>query len=134
MTILPTKPSELIRVALQDLEACEANSIYRINMGRWHGPEEGHPGCAICFAGAVMAQSLGADPEKVSRPSGFGTITQNALYALNFFREGCIKAGLTTLGLPVVMGDRELSYYRGDSVSFQEQMNTLANDFEELGL
>lgn len=33
---LPEKPSELIRLALRDLETVEANPHYEVNMASWH--------------------------------------------------------------------------------------------------
>lgn len=36
--VLPDKPSELIRLAIKDLETCEASEKYAIFMGAWHEP------------------------------------------------------------------------------------------------
>lgn len=68
MKNLPNKASELIRLAIGDLEKAEASERYVIDMGNWHTPENLIKGslysdkCAICLAGAVMAFSLDIDP------------------------------------------------------------------------
>ena len=56
MNELPNKLSELIELAVRDVQACEADPRYILNMGRWHAPRNG--GCEVCMAGAVMAQTL----------------------------------------------------------------------------
>ena len=61
LDITDLKPSELIRVALEDLVLCADNDAeYEINMGVWHEPYrmENHTWCGVCLSGAVMAQSL----------------------------------------------------------------------------
>ena len=53
---LPDKPSELIRLALSDLEKCEGDSRYEVDMNEWHVPtQKGHV-CYVCLAGSVMAK------------------------------------------------------------------------------
>lgn len=58
---LPSVPSELIELALRDLELTEADDRYRVNMDRWH-ELDGEDVCHVCLAGAVMAQTLQLDP------------------------------------------------------------------------
>ena len=43
MSELPSKPSQLIRVALADLAKAERDDRYKIDMGIWHLPEGGGP-------------------------------------------------------------------------------------------
>lgn len=133
-TTLPTIPSALIRVALKDLALCEADDNYKISMGRWHGPSVTNNVCVVCFAGSVMAQSLGADPEGISHPLDFPRATRNSMYALNMFRVGYIKQGLEYLEYREVMLDRDIVDYRADKELFVQQMNKLASDFEGLGI
>lgn len=69
MSALPEKLSELLTIAINDLEACETADGYSIDMNVWHQWDGGHETCAVCLAGAVMAQSL-AFPQK--RNADFG--------------------------------------------------------------
>jgi hypothetical protein len=99
---LPDKPSELLKVALADLEAVEGDSRYNIDLLTWHEPNEyGDGRCVVCLAGSVMAKSLGADIELDLGPSaedlGISIATSNKLYALNNFRIGLIRAAYKNL-------------------------------------
>lgn len=55
---LPNKLSKLIEVALDDLDKCEQDPKYKVDMDAWHLPNS-H--CSVCFAGTVMAKSLNTD-------------------------------------------------------------------------
>lgn len=59
MVTLPNKRSELLKLALADLEKCELNPRFRIDMYYWliSGPYH----CVVCLAGSVMAQTLNMD-------------------------------------------------------------------------
>ena len=53
---LPSKLSDVILIALEDLEKAEKSKEYEIDMDDWYKP---NGVCKVCFAGAVMAQSEG---------------------------------------------------------------------------
>ena len=55
MKKLPNKPSELLKVALTDLELVEGDSKYRVDMRNWHTPQYDKT-CEVCLAGSVMAK------------------------------------------------------------------------------
>ncbi len=95
---LPDVPSQLIRVALADLKKAEKSPKYKIDMGIWHEPMGGMGRCAVCFAGAVMAGSLGAKPDYHCGPLGFGEETAYKLEALDFLRNGEISPLLRACG------------------------------------
>lgn len=59
--ILPTLPSALLELALNDLIQVENDPRYRVHMGYWHNPSDT---CAVCFGGAVLAKSLGVSPDE----------------------------------------------------------------------
>ena len=143
-TQLPDKPSELIRVALADLEKCEADKRYAIYMGRWHEPlndvvrtgVDGHV-CAVCLAGAVMAQSLGTPVEASAEPVALKSHDiVNKLYALDDFRIGDIEDGLSTMCSTIGrgFGDRQITPYEVDAAQFKADMRQLADDLEGAGL
>lgn len=77
MTQLPDKPSELIRLAVADLERAEASPDYIIDMGCWHEPIPNGL-CAVCFAGAVIAGTLGAHPRVLHRVQTGSVLGQHA--------------------------------------------------------
>jgi len=64
MNKLPDKVGDLIRIAIKDLQVCEADDKYIIDMEKWHTPknlavgESGPDSCYVCLAGSVMAQTL----------------------------------------------------------------------------
>lgn len=129
------KPSELIRLALGDLEKCENDSRYGINMSTWHSLDETGL-CEVCLAGSVMAQTLNYSPKDnifdvCSIPDGWG----QRLVALDYFRKGMIEGGLRLMGLKSDKYlDRMIYPYRQDRDNFQKNMKQLANDLEENGL
>lgn len=90
----PTKASEAIRLALADLEKCEANPHYRINMGLWHGRKASTGPCYVCLAGAVMAQTLGTPRTATRAPYEFrnsdNPAWESILEGLNSVRIGYI--------------------------------------------
>lgn len=92
---LPDKLSALILLALDDLKKAERSKKYKIDMGGWHHPNS-H--CSVCFAGAVIAFSLGADPKKRIDPYDFDTDTRHKLLALNSARCGFFNQGAMYVG------------------------------------
>lgn len=113
ITRLPTKLSDCLVLALADLKKVEASPQYRVNMnGVWHSPvnamrwdrqreayvTSGKSKCAVCFAGAVMACSLGTDLFEDAEPDSFSTHNQQRLEALNKLREGKVDEALDEVG------------------------------------
>ena len=160
-TTLPTKPSELIRVALRDLRACEDDDGYVVHMCRWHWPTTDNRGrkvCSVCLAGAVMAQTLDVPREQpifsmaqilgVAREQPIFSLEQcsgrvkDGLRALDYFRRGMISAGLEMLGYDDVdkLSEEYKQFASGavydpaDPEPFHRQMNSLADYFESHGL
>ncbi len=136
--MLPDLPSELIRVALADLKACEADPDYRIYMNDWHVAATKNVFCEVCFAGAVMAKSLGSDKNDFLSPCDFTNGIDNKLYALNELRRGQVSQALRGMGLSKsdtmenrFSLDREMPHYQYNEDKFHEQMHVLANDLEK---
>jgi len=95
---LPDVPSELILLALNDLELIEKNPNYIVNMTRWHDYCDVDQICYACFAGAVMAGTLRSNFREVLDPHDFGK-NYNKLAALDAFRLGDIILGLHEMGI-----------------------------------
>lgn len=53
--ILPKVPSQLIRIALEDMKATIAQGI-KIRMDSWGDGDTSMGNCSVCFAGSVMLQ------------------------------------------------------------------------------
>ncbi len=83
---LPNTLQELIEVALADAEACKADPKYVLNMSVWHTKIDDK--CYVCFAGAVMAQTLKVPTRMIYYPADFDYDTEHKLEALNYVRMG----------------------------------------------
>lgn len=130
---LPTKPSELIRVAIKDLIAIEQDRRYVVDMTEWHRPNS-H--CRVCFAGAVIALRVGLLDREII-PSQFGLKTYCALLALNDFRQGFIHDGVARLDLalpPDATSYWNVVPYGNYPELFKDSMRELATYLETLGM
>lgn len=139
---LPDKPSELIRVALTDLELCEKDSRFKIGMGAWYVPSSTKPICHVCFAGAVMAMRLGYTQvgvseiwKKVGHPEDFKKEISDKLHALDCFQSGKTDLGLVYMGLGEISFNRETEIvsYHENSSAFRNSMENLADELEKAG-
>ena len=83
---VPAKISDLIQLALDDVDKCEKDGRYVIDMDNWHQP--GVKKCHVCLAGAVMAQTLKCDINKQVQRSLLSVEWNSAMIALDKVREG----------------------------------------------
>ena len=141
------KPSELIRVALEDLVLCAENDAeYEINMGTWHEPygTGNTTVCLVCLSGAVMAQSLDVATNREVDPNSFDRQTQSQLLMLNHLRMGNLGEAVFYMpdyvpqfnlnGYPIgPLPDRRITGYGKSPILFHYQMLALAADLEEVG-
>lgn len=65
MNKLPNKLSDLLRLAVRDAQACEADPKYKLEMETWHCPSHDGRVCFVCMAGAVMAKTQGIPAERL---------------------------------------------------------------------
>ena len=146
-TTLPSTPSELIRLALEDLRACERDDRYEVDMWDLHNSREGQRGqmvCHVCLAGAVLAQTLGVPRDRsiCGRDlARYRSSVQDRLRALDHFRLGEISAGLSYLGYDVDKLSEEWQQYArksrynpADPEAFHVRMNNLADYLASCGL
>lgn len=151
---LPEKPSDLIRLALKDLILVERSKIYDVDMGEWHlsmEDEERGVTCAVCFAGAVMAQTfktpMTASPSPKDMP--YQSYNWKRLEALDYFRTGCIAGGLLMISSKFEQTYLSSKYieifdkienlsvtldYWEDHGIFKRTMRRIANLLEKMGL
>lgn len=83
---LPTKESELLRLAVRDARAVAKMKTRKLDMFQWHTPVKGRR-CAMCMAGAVMDRTLKVSPKKFLLPQYTGEF--EALIKINLMRKGC---------------------------------------------
>ena len=132
---LPDRLSDLILVAVEDLEKVEASSRYKVSMHCWHLPHTDH--CGVCLAGSVMAFSLGADPDVSIMPHSFPPNINAKLRALNLVRGGDISFALETLDPE--RGAYRFFYesmvgYEDDPTEFKAQLRSVARRLAAEGL
>ena len=133
---LPEKASDLIELALADLAKCEKDSHYNIDMGRFHVPTTSK--CLVCFAGAVMAKSLGVSRKESCHPTFFEEWNERRLSALDWFRCGAVVEALRTMGVAVhehllALEFKDVCNYEEDREKWREDMVSLAKELRDLG-
>lgn len=151
---LPTKPSDLIRLALKDLIQVERSKVYDIDMAEWHlsmEDEERGVTCAVCLGGAVMARTFKTPMTESPLPKDmpYRSHNQKRLEALDQFRTGCIHMGilsinrdfaqtyLSTRYKEIFVKIEDLSVtldYSYDRGIFKRTMRKIANLLEKMGL
>lgn len=62
---LNATPSGRIVLAIDDLERAERSPDYTIDMANWHAPDMRSGTCAVCLAGAVLANRHPIRPDQV---------------------------------------------------------------------
>lgn len=106
MIELPNKLSDLLELAVRDVQKCEAQPArFSLHMGNWHKPDAGKGVCVVCMAGAVMAQTIGI-PDQAERFVFEDRACEDdiephrrAMSAINEMRIGLIGAAAAQLGL-----------------------------------
>lgn len=92
---LPDKASDLLELALNDLEACEQDKEnYQVTMSQWHTGEDI---CRVCLAGSVIAKSLNIPKWLKTNPDKFDRGIRRKLKALDALRLGDIESALYLL-------------------------------------
>lgn len=139
---LPKKPSALIRLAVEDIEKCEADPRFRIKMTTWL--DEPVPGlCEVCAAGAILVQHATVDLETLL--NDFDKALSDAwpwtppafMHAVDAFRCGCIIDGLRTLDIKPPRGIKDRTNvipYNLHNGLFKADMRRLATYLEGFGL
>lgn len=123
---LPDKLSELILVALSDLEKCEDSHRYEIDMNFWHDPDG--EVCRVCFAGVVMAQTKNASVYQQLGPSSFGD-DYDRLRSLNYVRCGEVDRAVNIFHgklMYTYFGDMPVTSYYQSPDRFKHDMRRIA--------
>lgn len=99
--------------------------------------------CSVCFAGAVMAETLKVKPNEDLQENFYTTIfspgdfvESEQLYALNHLRAGHIYDAFITLNLDFpnnFIKDVKIVNYHKNKKLFKKQMKELANALKKHG-
>ena len=142
MSKLPDKASELIMLALSDLNTIRSTEGYKIDMENWHLPlGQSERTCYVCLAGSVMANTLKAGFKERMAPHYYPEDIADKLSSLDDFRQGWVYSGLLKLGVSTsVTAKRKGSDYYPvvpyweDPEGFFRSMTDLANHLAMRGL
>lgn len=113
-TTLPNKLSDLLELAVHDVQKCEAEpKRFVLDMGKWHSPKEDGV-CALCMAGAVMAQTM-AVPDK---EYGVWSKVQAEpkLVAINEMRVADFEDAADTVGLGALSDEQLVALECADGI------------------
>jgi hypothetical protein len=99
---LPTKLSDTLETALSDLELCEKDDKYKVDLDAWHKPsrdeQAGKDICSVDLAGAVLAKTLGFPPDFDWEPScAADSPDKSRMMALEYIRMNHITAALEVI-------------------------------------
>lgn len=134
---LPNKPSELIELALSDMNKCIADDRYKINFNHYHIPNRilnqfndviiKEPICSVCFAGSVMAKSMNTQPDTYMHVYRLTKDQAKKLYALDLFRQGLINDGLVHMGYDEddIKDIKDIKVEQNALKGFTEDMNKI---------
>lgn len=134
---LPDDPGELLNLALDDLEACEQDPAYEIDMWVWHVPSRLGSGlCYVCLAGSVIAQHSDASISKSLSPCDFDDDTRKKLMAVNRIRAGLYEVALALLGLdmPVITAEPGYSIWSTCPPSYQTNPKYFKTYFRQVAI
>jgi len=83
-----------------------------------------------------MAQAMQCNPHHVKDPWSFEKETRDRLLALDWFRSGKSRIGISEMGLaiPDAISNRSVTAYDADPDQFKSDMRALADELESCGL
>jgi hypothetical protein len=129
------RPSEALRVALEDLRLVESDPHYKVDMTTWHSPSLFGDKCEVCLAGSVMAKTCGARIGAEISPDSYKKETEKRLRMLDDLRKGLVRDGLANLDIPL---PREMKAFVGvgnyPEKRWWRAMKSLATKLERQGL
>jgi hypothetical protein len=149
---LPDKPSELLLVALEDLERAEKAAGVAVDMEVWY--DDDGKECSVCFAGGCMVRVLEVLPKELRNnlelaPRDFCDTLRAKFLALNAFRTGDVVGGLWKLlwgnvgsisRFGIECYAKEFGYimgvprYRDAPLAFKEGMREIAKKLAQVNL
>lgn len=123
--------SQWVELALDDIIKTQRNSEYHINMSQWHKPNDS---CSVCFAGSVMAMTLGANIKKRVEPGYYPVKIENALLALDQIRQGAVIDAIQIFGYHRGLSDLDVQNYADDKTKWRRDMRKIIKMLKAVGL
>ena len=137
----PTRMSDAIRMAVADMEVIERTPGYKIAFPvAWHEPHGEY--CRVCFAGCVMARTLGAKPNQSvwfddPEIGGPDRKWMNIFQALDAIRSGFVGVARVRWpdGFSGVLPAQNwtVTDYSADPIAFKRDMLALADRLQAEG-
>lgn len=121
--------SQWAELALDDITKTERSPLYQVDMSLWHKPNSY---CAVCFAGSVMAKTLGADITKKIDPSHYDTIIESALLALNHLRSGHVLKAIMVFDGTSRLRDLDAAEYAVDVAEYADDKTIWRKDMRKI--
>lgn len=142
MGILPNMPSELIRLAINDLMTFELNESFEIRMEKWIEYLRETDICTISMEGAVMVETLGCNyKNQIDHLKDLPVIESNKIMAINDIRQGDLEVAAIRLSVDKnqqktnrVMKKWWPISYKHNKERFKDNMLKLASLYEREGL
>lgn len=136
---LPRLPSELLALALADLEVVEKSADYVVDMSVWHSPHARRGGlCSVCMAGAVLTRHFKKSVYIPSVVGVFDEVTVGKLDAIDLLRCGLLRAACRSIGIVDYPDDMLHSWpvpmYDDDPEEFRESMSQMMKYLRLKGL
>jgi len=126
---LPEKYSEVLRVAIADMEKCVEQGI-EIDMWQWVKKEYQGKLCSVCLGGAAMVQTIN---EHCS--DNLSTHNQDRCFFLNDVRRNELIDAFVLAEIPSKLSENSprITPYEQDPKQFKEDILALANYLEKHG-
>lgn len=129
---LPNTLSELLKLALNDFEKCEADPEYVINMRIFLSKMSDGP-CFVCLAGSMLAQSCGM--RNLGQWNTLSDSLKRKLNAIDWLRHGDIKSAYEELyGVSNEFKYFDIHDYRIYPEEFKKDMRELLNYLIDIGV
>lgn len=136
--ILPNKLSDLLEVALGDLEKVENDKRYVVDMDTWHTYQKSNTRnvCCVCLAGSVMAKSLGASVNETIVGGQYNETIAAKLAVLDYCRKGDIRTAIMVINgsVPDFDFDRTVTPHHTNKDKFRNDLLRIIQDLRKHNL
>lgn len=130
----PTKLSEFLEIALQNLIECESDSNYVIDMSVWHRYSKEDNKCHICLSGAYLAKTIKVPFTRSVLPCELEKGVDAVAYALMNLGRGTLDYATKAIGYEkTYLGYLVIPSYNINRDVYYKAMNKIKEDLIERG-
>jgi len=137
---LPEKLSDLIDLALSDMKVMEKSKKHVIQMQTWHEPVHENL-CSVCFAGGVIANTMGGNHRENLGPSTYNSYEKNRFQAIDSIRCYSVVGAFSWIGFEFItekfenriLKNMDEVSYTGNKRQFKINMRTMARRLRKEG-